>query len=114
MTHAPCSVQIQERLRSTAWEARIAAGECLSHLSEHCMHHSAAALREQVAGATTHEADYTTEAKPALDGSEMYLLSFRGFSAEAVLTRGTLLLASGGKVIPFLSPDFISKRMLTH
>lgn len=108
------TVQIQERLRSTAWEARIAAGECLGHLSEHCMHHSAAALHQQVAAAAVHDADDTTDTKPAVDGSEVYHLSFRGFSAEAVLTRGTLLLASGGKVISSLSLDPVFKCMLTR
>jgi hypothetical protein len=94
-------VQIQERLRSTVWEARIAAGECLGHLAEHCTHHNAAELAQHLAPGVLSETATASAVKsePDVEAPEVHDLSFRGFSADAVLSRGTLLLASGGKVL---------------
>lgn len=89
---------MQQRLRSSKWDSRTAAGECLSQIAAHCQHHSAADLQAAAsaaapAGASTQDDVDDGDKKP--DAS---LLSFQGFSIDKVLQHGTLLLASGGKV----------------
>lgn len=91
---------MQERLRSSTWETRTAAGECLAQIAAHCQHHSAADLQAAAAAAPQKGVGAQNDATAAGDSKpDAGLLSFQGFSIEAVLQRATLLLASGGKVL---------------
>jgi len=92
---------VQQRLRSSKWDSRTAAGECLSQIAAHCQHHSAADLQAAASAAGASTQDDVDDGDQKADAS---LLSFQGFSIDKVLQHGTLLLASGGKVCYEASP----------
>lgn len=93
--------QVRQLLRSKHWDSRVAAGDCLGLIAEHCLHHSAADLQ--------HAAPFASAVKPEIkgepDGGTVEVkggseapLSFQNFEIERVMAKGTVLLASGGTV----------------
>ena len=86
-------------LRSKHWDSRLAAGDCLGLIAEHCVHHSAAELQQAAgsAGAVKSEPGSGDEPGAPLAESDAPL-SFHSFHIEQVMAKGAVLLASGGTV----------------
>ena len=95
--------QVRHGLRSKHWDTRVAAGECLGLIAEHCEHHTAADLAKAATSADTVKADPDEHANGANPGGQAHgeddaPLSFQNFRIEQVMEKGSLLLASGGTV----------------
>ncbi len=98
-----CSAQVRHGLRSKQWDTRVAAGECLGLIAEHCEHHTPADLLKAAGVADAVKAEPGDHANGAKlggqDGEEADApLSFQNFRIEQVMEKGSLLLASGGTV----------------
>ena len=95
--------QVRQGLRSKQWDTRVAAGECLGLIAEHCEHHTAADLLQAtgVVDAIKADPDQHSNGATAGDvtgGEADAPLSFQNFRIEQVMEKGSLLLASGGTV----------------
>lgn len=84
--------QVSIHLRSNEWDARIAAAHCLGAIAEHFVHHTPADLAK---AAGLSQADAASTIASATPGEA--LLTFNSFDINAVVERGTPLLASGGE-----------------
>ena len=98
-----CCAQVRQGLRSKQWDTRVAAGECLGLIAEHCEHHTPAELLKAAGVVDSVKAEPGDHANGANPGSHAggeadAPLSFQNFRIEQVMDKGSLLLASGGTV----------------
>lgn len=90
---------MRQLLRSKHWYSRVAAGDCLGLIAEHCVHHSAAELQRAAGSAAAAQPEPVPGDEPGAPLAESDApLSFQSFHIEQVMAKGAVLLASGGTV----------------
>ena len=94
---------MRQLLRSKHWDSRVAAGDCLGLIAEHCIHHTAADLLQAAPAISAVKSELKAERDggPGESPEEGDApLSFQNFDIDRVMTKGSVLLASGGTVRP--------------